>query len=661
MGPHGQQDGTGPPVAVGTGLPSTEPSGEDGPGQPAVEPAALEGVEQPVVDLAVEEGTGLPSTEPVGEEGPGQPAVGPAALEGVEQPTYQIHDVRIGIPIAPPMLQIQPDQPLVVGEIRPVGGAVALDAPDDYGGAIALRWERSPDDPEQGGAVSGYWISYQARGEGCAPDQVAPSESEPAAQAPPGEPAATEEQWLLWQAVGAGETNLDFEEAKPGCDYRFQVEAVSYQVDLDGPTLLGIPLSQIVLRSPPVMTEFARAQADLLAEDDGLDPRPPARAIAQDKGWDAGGVLLISWDASPDDDYQSGDGFLGYDLLVTQDPEGFWSRATLIGAGEPGVYRPDAAPGEPAYSYELQGIDLQTPYYLRVVAISQPGHSASPVLGPVVPEAAWFDGELFFVVILGLILCALVLYYILMARRGKKAFIRKIAGLEAIDEAIGRATEMGRPILFVPGISDMDNVQTLAGLTLLGHVSKTIAEYDTKIDVPCCRSLVMTAGREVVKQAYLEAGRPDAFDENCVHYLTDDQFGYVAGVNGICVRDKPATCFFQGGFYAESLILAETGNSIGAIQIAGTAMTAQLPFFVAACDYTLIGEELFAASAYLSGDPKQLGSLKGQDMGKLLAMAVVGLGTLLATGGSVAARFGAGSTAERFFGWVMEWLYRVFA
>ena len=73
--------------------------------------------------------------------------------------------------------------------------------------------------------------------------------------------------------------------------------------------------------------------------------------------------------------------------------------------------------------------------------------------------------------------------------------------------------------------------------------------------------------------------------------------------------------FLRGLFYAESLILAETGNSVGAIQIAGTSEAAQLPFFVAACDYTLIGEELFAASAYLTGEPQQLGSLKGQDAG----------------------------------------------
>ena len=92
------------------------------------------------------------------------------------------------------------------------------------------------------------------------------------------------------------------------------------------------------------------------------------------------------------------------------------------------------------------------------------------------------------------------------------------------------------------------------------------------------------------------------------------------------VREKPAACFYMGSFFAESLILAETGNSIGAIQIAGTAQPAQLPFFVAACDYTLIGEEFFAASAYLSGEPDQLGSLKGQDVGKLIVAAGIVVG-----------------------------------
>jgi hypothetical protein len=109
------------------------------------------------------------------------------------------------------------------------------------------------------------------------------------------------------------------------------------------------------------------------------------------------------------------------------------------------------------------------------------------------------------------------------------------------------------------------------------------------------------------------------------------------------MRDKPAACFYMGAFYAESLLFAENGNSIGAIQIAGTAEPSQLPFFVAACDYTLIGEEFFAASAYLSGERDQLGSIKGQDIGKALAAAVIIVGCLLAT---AAALTGSGALAN---------------
>ena len=224
-----------------------------------------------------------------------------------------------------------------------------------------------------------------------------------------------------------------------------------------------------------------------------------------------------------------------------------------------------------------------------------------------------------------------ILFYTFRAQRGVTYFIRKIAGIAAIEEAVGRATEMGRPVLYVAGTQDLDNVQTVAGITILSSVAKRVAEYDAHLEMPTSRSLVMTTARETAKEAYLAAGRPDAYNEEHIYYVTDEQFGFVAYVNGYMVRQRPATCIYMGAFFAESLIFAETGHSIGAIQIAGTAQPQQLPFFVAACDYTLIGEELFAASAYLSRDPKLLGSLRGQDFGKAFAMIFILLGSILAT------------------------------
>ncbi|MCL5037936.1 MAG: hypothetical protein M1269_12620 [Chloroflexi bacterium] len=246
-------------------------------------------------------------------------------------------------------------------------------------------------------------------------------------------------------------------------------------------------------------------------------------------------------------------------------------------------------------------------------------------------DVRWFNPDRLPNVIGVLLIGFFVFWYIIHAQSGKKLFIRRIAGLNAIDEAVGRATEMGKSVMYITGLADVDDIQTLASLSILGHVAKKTAEYESNLLVPCCRSVVMTTAQEVCKEAYLRAGRPENFKRENVRYLTDDQFGFVAGVDGIMVREKPAANFYMGTFYAESLILAETGNATGAIQIAGTASSSQLPFFVAACDYTLIGEELYAASAYLSGEPKQVGSLKGQDVGKALILAAIIISTIIIT------------------------------
>jgi hypothetical protein len=213
------------------------------------------------------------------------------------------------------------------------------------------------------------------------------------------------------------------------------------------------------------------------------------------------------------------------------------------------------------------------------------------------------------------------------AIRGGDVFLRTIPGVKAVEEAVGRSTEMGKPVLYVPGIQDMDQVETVAGVVILGHVSKMTARYETPLNVPVARSIVLKAAQEACKESYLIEGRSDIYNEDMVHYLTDDQFAYAAGVNGIMKREKPAACLYMGKFYAESLLLAETGNSIGAIQIAGTASQTQIPFFVTACDYTLIGEEFFAASAYLSKKPELLGIVKGQDYIKLVILGMIIAGT----------------------------------
>ncbi len=286
-----------------------------------------------------------------------------------------------------------------------------------------------------------------------------------------------------------------------------------------------------------------------------------------------------------------------------------------------------------ALNTEVGDVETDEPIWIRAYAANDAGEKSAYVYAaePVTPTQQFFDGNRFWFFIVTLFVCGSVIAMILVARSGVPMWVRKISALDAIDEAVGRATEMGKSCLFVTGVQDLNEIETIAGITVLSRVAEKAAEYDATVVVPTSRSLVMTAARETSQAAYLAAGRPDAYQEDRIYYVTDDQFGFVAHLSGYMMREKPAACFYMGQFYAESLLLGETGNTIGAIQIAGTAQPAQLPFFVAACDYTLIGEEFFAASAYLSRDPDQLGSLKGQDIGKLFVMAIILVGVTLLT------------------------------
>jgi len=208
-------------------------------------------------------------------------------------------------------------------------------------------------------------------------------------------------------------------------------------------------------------------------------------------------------------------------------------------------------------------------------------------------------------------------------------FIRPLAGLKALEEALGRATEMGRPVLYVPGLGDMSEVGTLAAITILSRVARRTAELGCDLEVPCYDPVAATIMEGAVRQSYIEAGRRDEYRTGAVHYVSAQQFAYVASVTGYMMRQRPAANVFMGSFYAESLFLAETGNVTGAIQIAGTDQVTQLPFFVCACDYALLGEELYAASAYLGREPVQLATIAAQDWFKALAAAIVIVAAIL--------------------------------
>ena len=107
----------------------------------------------------------------------------------------------------------------------------------------------------------------------------------------------------------------------------------------------------------------------------------------------------------------------------------------------------------------------------------------------------WFITSLF-VLISGVIVAS-----ILLSQRGRAMFIRRIPGLSAIEEAVGRATEMGRPVFFSPGLNDI-NIVSLQALAILGHIVRTAARQATRVIVATASSTLLPVAESTTREAY---------------------------------------------------------------------------------------------------------------------------------------------------------------
>ncbi len=249
------------------------------------------------------------------------------------------------------------------------------------------------------------------------------------------------------------------------------------------------------------------------------------------------------------------------------------------------------------------------------------------------------SGRLFGLALLLVIMIA-VATYIRRAQRGRVPSVRRIPGIDAMDEAVGRAVEMGKPIICSHGIADLraatTGPQTIAGLSVLSYVARRSAEVGARLIVPVRQPEVWPIAAEVVETAYKMAGKGDEYSSEDVMFLSNDQFGFSSNYMGLMMRERPGANIMVGAYWAESLQLAETGNRVGAMQIAGTAQTSQIPFFLVTTDYCLIGEEIYVAGAYLTGEAPLLASLAGQDIGRIIAVILGVLGNILISLGSSA-------------------------
>ena len=135
-------------------------------------------------------------------------------------------------------------------------------------------------------------------------------------------------------------------------------------------------------------------------------------------------------------------------------------------------------------------------------------------------QTSWFNSDTLPTLISSIISVIIVLYTTLSRRRGQFK-VREIAGLKAVDDAIGRATEMARPVLYTPGWGgDIQRPTTIASMNILSHVAEKTAAYDCRLIFPTHDPVIMAVAQEVIAQSYARAGFPDRYRNDDVTYVS---------------------------------------------------------------------------------------------------------------------------------------------
>jgi hypothetical protein len=222
--------------------------------------------------------------------------------------------------------------------------------------------------------------------------------------------------------------------------------------------------------------------------------------------------------------------------------------------------------------------------------------------------------------LLAIALTAFTFYFIQRARQGDPIRIQRLPGVDAIEEGIGRAVEMGRPVHYATGMGAISSTRDVSAKVLSLYILGSVAEMcsQQRADLYVSERDPLTVGyiREILRTAYEKTGWPEGYREENIMWFPWTSIAYA--LPNWFQEVKPGANFMMGSLFFGTIIIAEAGALQGAFQIG----YGQTQFLMATCEYVLIADEFYATSAYMSKDPTLVGGIAGIDYVK---MALLGL------------------------------------
>lgn len=237
-----------------------------------------------------------------------------------------------------------------------------------------------------------------------------------------------------------------------------------------------------------------------------------------------------------------------------------------------------------------------------------------------------------FDLIFTVIILAIVIYYLQKAKKKEMPDIRKLPALDALDEAIGRSVELGRPVCWSnmqTKLTDEMTPEVIAGLSVLNYVAGETAKKGVRLIASFEHADVYPIVESTMREAYTLEGIPELYNES-TDVLFMPEASYAIGMLELAYKEKPGCLIMIGRTHYPTVLVSEVFSDVGAFQVLGTGYQwSSIPYMISAADYVLIGEEVFVAGGYLAKDVELLNGILAEEWVKWICILILLGGSIL--------------------------------
>ncbi|HSL44482.1 MAG TPA: DUF6754 domain-containing protein [Anaerolineales bacterium] len=230
-----------------------------------------------------------------------------------------------------------------------------------------------------------------------------------------------------------------------------------------------------------------------------------------------------------------------------------------------------------------------------------------------------------------LVLAAILFVGLTLWRRRSPAAFRIIDAFERLNRSVGLAVENGTRLhvsLGRGGLITGRGGSALAGLAMLRRLAERTSVSDRPPVVTSGDASLAILSQDTLQSGYRAAGAEDQYRFSTGRLTGLTPFSYAAGAIPTIHDENVSANIILGDLGAEAALLAEASDRQNTSLIAASDNLSAQSVFYAASQEPLIGEELFAAGAYVGAGASHDASLNVQDILRWLIILaiIVGVG-----------------------------------